>query len=171
VAVEGSTTRDVQTTDDVTFSNVPAGSHTVSLRDVAPNCSVTNGASRDDVPVVAGSTTEVEFLVICPAPSPEPGSIEVNVSTSGEEMDDGYTIVLDDTPPGRGIGANEGTSFTDVSAGEHKVDLTDVAGNCSVSDGPSRSVSLAGGETRQVEFAVTCAPAGINNELHAKAQS
>jgi hypothetical protein len=153
VALDGGSSQPIGANDGVTFDNVTPGQHTVRLSGVAANC---GGDDEKNTDVTAGNTAEVNFTFTCTAPS---GSIDVGVSTSGEEQDDQYTVTLDDNAPGFGISATGSTSFTDVPAGQHKVDLNDVAPNCTVGgDGPSRSFSLAGGEVRQVGFDVACVP-------------
>src|SRR5207247_238564 len=51
----------------VTFDNLAAGDHTVTLSDLAANCSVTGGASKT-VPVPAGISTSTSFPVDRPTP-------------------------------------------------------------------------------------------------------
>jgi hypothetical protein len=152
VALDGGSSRSIGANDGVTFDNVAPGQHTVRLSGVAANCGADGEKNTD---VTAGNTAEVNFTFTCTGPS---GSIDVDVSTSGEEQDDQYTVTLDDNSPGFGISAAGSTRFTDVPAGQHKVDLNDVATNCIVGgDGPSRSFTLAGGEALQLAFAVACA--------------
>lgn len=54
------------------------------------------------------------------------------------------------------FGINDATTYTGLSAGSHTVVLSGVAGNCTVSGGPSRTVSVPSGGTAAVGFSVTC---------------
>jgi hypothetical protein len=148
-----------------TFTNVPAGSYTVVLSNIASNCTVTGGTSQS-VSVTAGETSQVSFVVTCPAPAPTTGSIEVNVATSGAQLDpDGYTVTLDGAAPGNPVGVNGQVTFSDVSAGSHEVALSGVAENCTVTDA-TRTATVTVGETSQVNFAVDCpAPAPTTGSI------
>lgn len=65
----------------VAFGDLAARDYTVTLSDVAENCSVSGDASRE-VSVTAGSTTEVAFDVSCAALPP--AEVDVTGSWSGE---------------------------------------------------------------------------------------
>lgn len=54
----------IEWNDTVTYSNLPAEDWTVELQDVAENCSVADGATRN-VSVADNSTTQVAFEVSC----------------------------------------------------------------------------------------------------------
>src|SRR5207249_11183120 len=55
----------------VTFDNLAAGDHTVTLSGLASNCSVSSGASKT-VTVPAGSSTSTSFSIDCPTPNQPP---------------------------------------------------------------------------------------------------
>jgi PKD domain-containing protein/Big-like domain-containing protein len=63
-SVDGGANQPIGVDDVKTVADVPAGSHTVVLSDLASNCSVTGGASKN-VRVTAGATSEVGFSVTC----------------------------------------------------------------------------------------------------------
>src|SRR5207249_8011738 len=65
----------------VTFDNLAAGDHTVTLSGLASNCSVSGGASKT-VTVPAGSSTSTSFAVDCPTPTPPPASLDATDSTT-----------------------------------------------------------------------------------------
>ena len=93
-----------------------------------------------------------------PDPDPEPttGFIQVSTTTTGAELDpDGYTASLDGNSE-RSIGLNGVITFTDVSTGEHQVDLSGLAANCSVSGVNPATASVAAGATAAASFAVVC---------------
>jgi hypothetical protein len=136
---------------NVSFDGVSGGSHTVELGDVASNCSVADGASRT-VPVTVGATAEVNFAVTCTATT---GSIKVTTTTGGESQDDAYTVKVDNGTA-QPIDNNGEQTFTNVAAGDHTVELGDIAGNCTVDGGKSKSVRVSGGAESPVTFTVTC---------------
>lgn len=91
-------------------------------------------------------------------PGPSTGSLEVVAATSGEEFDpDGYGVSLNGGAPGQ-VAVNGTVAFPGLAAGEHEVELTDVATNCAVSDSNPRTVLLAAGATLRTEFQVECSP-------------
>ena len=153
VALDGSSPIPVGADGTAQFTGVSAGNHTVVLS-VPDNCQVTNGGTRDMVPVAGGQTTTVEYEVTCPPPLAT-GSIEVTTTTTGDNADpDGYTVKLDNGGD-QAVGDGAPFTFSDVPAGQHTVELSGLAANCTVGDNPA-SVTLAGGESKQVPFAIQC---------------
>src|SRR5213078_972616 len=115
----------------VTFDNLAAGDHTVTLSDLASNCSVSGGASKT-VTVPAGSSTSTSFAVDCPTPPPPTGSLTVTTNTSGGTPDpDGYTVSVSGDGS-QHINNDDTVTFFDLAAGSHNVTLSDIAPNCSV---------------------------------------
>jgi Tol biopolymer transport system component len=89
--------------------------------------------------------------------APNTGSIEVTAITGGPEPDaDGYAISIDGGAP-TVLGANGSTRRDGVDAGEHSVQLSGIAPNCSVQGSNPSSVTVAAGATAAVSFAVACA--------------
>jgi probable HAF family extracellular repeat protein len=87
---------------------------------------------------------------------PATGSIEISTATRGPEPDtDGYTVQID-AEPGRPIGAAGSLQSTDLSPGEHTVELGGLAPNCSVAGDNPRTISIAADGTATVSFEVTC---------------
>ncbi|HEV8398318.1 MAG TPA: hypothetical protein VGQ18_00620 [Gemmatimonadales bacterium] len=90
-------------------------------------------------------------------PPPQPGSIEVTTTTTGSHLDsDGYSVRVDGGPD-QPTGVNATVTIAGVSGGEHTVQLSGVAPNCSVDGANPRSISVDGGTT-EVVFVVTCGP-------------
>jgi uncharacterized protein YjdB len=85
------------------------------------------------------------------------GSVAVTVSTTGVALDaNGYEVsVFNVAGP---ITANATKVFTGVFPGVRVVTLGDVAVNCSATGGTSQTVSITGGATVSVSFAVVCGP-------------
>jgi hypothetical protein len=152
VSVDSGAPQSVGTTGSVTFSNLAAGSHTVTLADIAANCAV-SGPNPQTVSVTGGSTTTATFTLSCTATT---GDLAVNASTSGSNLDpDGYTVTVDGGS-GQAIGVNGSVTFANLAAGNHTVALSGVATNCTVSGANPQTVGVTAGTTTSTSFSVTC---------------
>ena len=154
----GAASQPIATNGSVTFTG-PAGDHSIALTGVAANCAV-SGANPRTVTVPAGGTTTTTFSVSCGPTGATTGSLSVSTATSGASADldpDGYTVTLDGTTS-RAIGINASVTFTGLTPGSHSVVLSGVAGNCTVSGGTSRTVSVTAGSTASTSYSVSCAP-------------
>lgn len=88
------------------------------------------------------------------------GDLDVSTSTTGSDLDaDGYTVVVDGTQS-QAIGVNATVRFADLEAGDHGVELTGVASNCTVGGSNPRTVSVTAGEVASTTFSVTCEATG-----------
>lgn len=87
---------------------------------------------------------------------PSPGSIQVSLTTTGRVLDrTGYVVHLN----GRNVGTVPGNGSLDVASiesGTYTVVLGDVADNCEVTGGASRTVAVVGEAPQNVEFSVVC---------------
>ena len=89
---------------------------------------------------------------------PELGTVEVEVTASGESIDTGGLVVsLDDGAQIEDLNASDRVTL-EVEAGDHTVELTDIASNCTVDGDNPVSVTVTTEETSTVSFALTCAP-------------
>jgi hypothetical protein len=89
-------------------------------------------------------------------PPPSTGTLEVTTSTSGAEQDpDGYSLRMD-AGAVQAIGAAATLTTSDVTPGNHTVQLGEVAANCSVAGDNPRTVNVTAGQKTTVAFAVTC---------------
>jgi probable HAF family extracellular repeat protein len=87
---------------------------------------------------------------------PTTGSLTITTSTSGPEPDaDGYAVTMDDGTE-TAIAASGTLQRDDVEPGNHTVQLTGMAANCTVAGENPRSVSVPAGETVTVTFELTC---------------
>lgn len=87
---------------------------------------------------------------------PVVGSLEIAVATTGEEMDaDGYFVVVGDGSP-QAIGVNGTLTISGLAPTSLKVELTDVATNCSVAGSNPRTVVVAAGATVSTTFNIAC---------------
>src|SRR5438105_3324396 len=154
VTVDGSQNRTIPANGGTTtYSGLSATTHTVALTDVpTKNCTVSGGASHT-VTVAAGETATEHFSISCAATT---GSLSVTTSTSGQSQDpDGYTFAVDNGTP-QPIGVNQTITVTPVAAGSHTVVLAGVAGNCTVANGPSQTVTVPEGGSVEAAFSITC---------------
>lgn len=142
---------------------VDTGAHAVLLTGVAANCTVAGDNPRA-VSASRGETAAVPFAVACAA-----GTLHVTTTTTGASVDpDGYRVCVDPHPDpwdyggdvcttDEAVGVNSGVSVS-VVPGTHQVDLDDVAENCTVIGGGTRTVTA--NDSTDVPFAVTCAATG-----------
>ena len=142
----------VALSDEVSLTLAP-GSHTIEIANVAANCAVSGTNSRV-AKVTSSGTTAVTFAVFCPIP----GTIRVSTTTTGPSPDpDGYLVSLDGAPRGP-LGQQEVLDITPIHPGNYILRLSSIAGNCSISEGTSRYVTVAEAQVSTVLFAVTCSP-------------
>jgi probable HAF family extracellular repeat protein len=87
---------------------------------------------------------------------PSTGTLEVTTSTAGLDPDqDGYTVQLD-AEPAQPIGSAATVRTTDITPGNHTVQLAGIAANCAVAEENPRTISVSAGETTTVSFTVSC---------------
>jgi len=84
------------------------------------------------------------------------GTAQVNVATTGTNLDtDGYVVILDEERSAP-VGANGQVTFAGLRAGNWQVTLADVAPNCAIQGAAAQTFFLAQGANTTVAFAVTC---------------
>jgi len=90
-----------------------------------------------------------------PPPSPSTGSIRVTTTSAGEDLDlSAYVAAVGQDR--RRMDLDGVVAFSLLPAGDYFVDLDDVAGNCSVSGGAARQVTVTAGNATEVAFDVSC---------------
>jgi glucose/arabinose dehydrogenase len=91
-------------------------------------------------------------------PVEETGDLNVTTATTGSSLDpDGYTVTVDGSQSQPiAINNSTGVTFTGLAAGSHGVVLSGVAGNCTVSGGASRTVTVPSGGTVTLAYSVSC---------------
>ena len=152
LSVDGGPTQHVAINDSLTLQGLAAGSHSVQLDSVAANCTVGGGATQT-VTVPNGGTVTAAFSVSCSA---SVGDLKVKVPTTGPDPDpDGYTVTLDATLS-QSVATGDSVTFTNIATGTHSVQLSGVAGNCSVSGSNPQSVSVAFNATTTATFDISC---------------
>jgi hypothetical protein len=143
----------------VTFEGLSAGEYTVTLDDVAGQCTVADQNPRTVV-VEDDQPASVAFGVVCTdGPDPPAGTLLVQAITRGEVPDtDGYLLTLDEGGSTQTVSPDGAVVFDEVSAGEHSVTLGGLAPGCSVDDPNPRPVTVYEGAVARVVFEVACGP-------------
>src|SRR3954463_3353531 len=154
--VDGGESQTIASPGGVSFANLSARSHTVALA-VSSNCTVSGGASQTTT-VPGGGTATVSYAVTCVTP---PGDLAVTTTSSGADIPSGYTVTVDGAQS-QTIPSTGSVTFTNLSAASHTAVLT-VPANCTVSGGPSRTVTVPSGGTAPLSYSVSCnAPPVVN---------
>ena len=159
VSVDAGQAHSVASTGNLTFQGILPGQHSVELVSIPFNCAV-DGSNPREAAVAEAGTTEVSFSVSCEAAPP--GDLAVTTATSGDDLDTGYSVVIDGGTP-VAIGANTTLTFEDLDDGNHTVELTNVASNCTVSGSNPRTVNVPAGGTGSTTFDVGCE--GLTGDL------
>jgi len=137
--------------DTVVIAPIANGDHTVWLSNMAANCTVA-GANPVTATVTVGDTATVVVAVTC-APA---GGVAVTAVTTGIDLDpDGYAVLMDGNFA-RHADVNGVVTIPDVSAGDHAVQLGDVAQNCSVAGSNPATIHVTVNDTARLTFQVTC---------------
>lgn len=151
-AVDGGAAQPIGVNAATTLANVASGSHSVRLSGLANNCTL-SGSNPRSVSVTGGATAEVSFAVSCIATN---GSLEIRTTTTGTNLDpDGYTVLVDEGAP-HSIGVNATLSLPGIARGMHRVRLDGLAANCAIPGENPQQVTVAGGSTASVGFAISC---------------
>lgn len=136
-----------------------AGPHTVLLESgVEANCTVAEPTSNA-VEVTLGATVEAAFTIDC---VPNVGALAVNIATTGTNLDDSYTLTINDEEQGT-FPANGTAGFNSVRVGGVDVVLGGIAENCSANGGAAgedadegTTVVFGATEPAEVDFTVVC---------------
>lgn len=137
----------------VTFTRVPGGAHTVSLEDLARNCTVV-GSNPRPTTVTPGSETHVAFVVQCE----RRGGLRLITTTSGTDLDvNGYSAAIGTTRFDTAASLLSNGAFTVVlPPGDVTVTLSGLSTNCNVIGTRERTGVIASGDTVEVRFDVSC---------------
>lgn len=141
----------------VTISGLTAGDHLLGLNGVAANCQI-QGDNVRTVTIAGGENTSVGYSISCATPPSEAGSLRVVTTTSGTDADaNGYSFTVD-AGTSQPIAVNAEAILSNLAAGEHRVELADLAGNCRLQGTNPRSVTVTAAATTDLRFAITCTP-------------
>lgn len=143
----------IPTNGQVTLPFIAAGTHAVSLTDVAGNC--TYGGAQN-VSITAGQLSTVNFAVTCTPVA----VLKVVAATSGDDRDiDGYAITTGGAITAARVPIN-GTTYVRANTGTVNWQLTDVQPNCSIAGSTSGSATVAPGDTVTIDATATCTSIG-----------
>ncbi len=100
----------------------------------------------------AGATGSAQIIV------ERAGAVRVTTSTGGVDLDlDGYRAYVDGSWNGsKPVGINGSVTLTRIAPGSRRILLGQVASNCTVAAPNPVTVTVAGGDTIPVSFAVLC---------------
>jgi Tol biopolymer transport system component len=128
--------------------SVSAGAHTVSLRQVAENCSV-SGPDTREVAVRSGGIVYVVFDVVC-----EVTGVDVTLRTTGVAIPAAYQLSVNGQ---RYVaGSNGSLRVSRLAAGTYAVALTLPVVHCEVTGGNPLTVDVALRAVTPVVFDVVC---------------
>ncbi len=128
VAVDNGSGQQIGTSASYTFTNLAAGSHSVVLSGVAPNCSVAGGTTRT-VTVQSGGTATAAYSVGCSTPSGTGIVFDKWVGTFGNE--EGRVIIKGFNPTNPQLGDAIVATFYWVGSTNIIDSVTDVITNTS----------------------------------------
>lgn len=145
--------RPIGINDVVVMEQVEPGQHIVELGGLARNCSV---ASPNPVAFeLWGGVVVVPFDVRCSAA----GALAITSVTDGIDIDtNGYGIAVDGVLS-FAMRANESVVIAGLAERPHEIELTGVAGNCSIAAENPRTVDIVMDDTVETLFEISCAPA------------
>jgi hypothetical protein len=134
-----------------TLQFVPAGTHSISLGGVAPNCVA--GAAQT-VMVAPGGLATVSLTVSCSAVA----IMKFVVSASGDDRDvDGLTVRVNQ---GAATRVSIGTTNVRVPTGTQSWEVGDVQPNCTLNGPSAGSATVAQGDTVTITVDATCSAVG-----------
>jgi hypothetical protein len=166
VTLDGGARQPIGSNGAVTIAGVTAGGHTVGLTGIAPNC--TAPGPNPQTVVVGAGVARARFEITCRAPV---GMIVITTATGGPRPDpDGYTASVDGGP-GHSIAPNSSFTVSNLAAGDHTVQLSGLASNCTVAGGNPRAVRVRSGASVTIEFVVSCLLTGSGTLLFASTRT
>jgi len=130
---------------------IAEGAHTVSIENVAANCTVSGPTTRE-VAVVHLQLTSVIFEVVCVGTG-----VRVTAQTAGPDTPDSLRVVVDDDPAAS-LSANGSLNIGYLEPGSHTVTLLAPA-HCTVAGGNQSRADVVLRAYTDVRFDVTCTPA------------
>ncbi|NNF42534.1 MAG: hypothetical protein HKN62_05720, partial [Phycisphaerales bacterium] len=150
-AVDGGTPQAIGVNESMTIQ-VSAGARSVELSGVANNCTV-SGDNPRMVTVPGGGTASADFSVTCVSTT---GTLVVTTTTTGADIDpDGFAVSVDGGA-GQAIATTAVLTLNDTPFGDRMVELTGVAGNCTVSGENPRTVTVPQNAAVQTDFTINC---------------
>jgi hypothetical protein len=140
--------------------------HELTLTDIAPNCVTTDNPRT--VTVEQGASEPTTFTVNCFDRAQDTGTLQIQTSTTGEDPDgNGYLLRIDGGAQISSARADGSVRLSGYAAGQHEIEITEVASNCRSSP-TSQTVNVAAGsDSATATFEVECDP--VDNTLEVRA--
>lgn len=155
VTIDGEHVRAIKSnaTGSTRIDSLSPGTHRLLVAGLPAPC--TSGADTRTIDIAPGDTLSVKVDVVCTRTT---GDIALTVTTLGAERDpDGYGVNLDGVPRSFAPPVSGPIiTFPKLSPGPHTVALTGVASNCTVTDGPVRTVTVTADKQTAVAMTVSC---------------
>lgn len=133
--------------------NLDAGTYDVELDGVATNCTV-GGDNPRTVTITNGDLTTTTFAVTCAAATT--GTVTINTTTSGDNPDANGFQVSVAGGAAQAIAATGTLDVANVTVGDAPVLLTDIAGNCSVTEDNPTILTVTAAGPNTATFTVDC---------------
>ena len=150
-SLDGSAAATLGPNGSVTINGLNPGGHQLDVGGVASNCVLLGGAARTIV-LAQGDTTEILLTINCQGPP----TLNLIIATTGGDPDfDGYTYVLDGGAP-VAIGPNTQVTIGGLVPGTHQLVIGDVAPNCTLAGGTTRTLTLTASAPLDLHLSVTC---------------
>jgi hypothetical protein len=156
VSLDGAATQAIGSLDSLQLNDIQRGDHGLAVTGIADHCTL-DGSNPRSFAVSGEADVEIALEVSCAA-------LRVSISTEGTSPDtNGYRLSLDGSPP-MATDVNAVTDFP-LAAGDHTLELSGIAQNCTATDNP-RHVVLEPAAQTAAAFVVTClgqapAPEGL----------
>ena len=84
------------------------------------------------------------------------GTLDLTISSTGSDIDeDGYVLSINDTSS-QNVQTDEKVTISDLSEGNHQVELSDLSKNCSVNGDNPVTISITAGQTTTNTLSVDC---------------
>lgn len=161
-ALDGAPGQPIGSNGTVTFAGVLAGDHAVGLTGVAPNCTV--GGENPRAVAVGADAARSRFDITCRPPT---GTIVISTTTTGPRPDpDGYAARVDGGG-GQAIASIGTLTVPNLPVGDHTIQLSGLASNCSLAGDNPRLVTVINGGATMSSFSVSCMPTGTGTILFA----
>jgi hypothetical protein len=135
------------------LSDVSAGPHAVGVNGIPANCQVQE-PDPQTVTVLADEQANVPFTFTCTTPPASSGTLNITASTSGTDPD-GYLVSVDGGPV-QPIGMNGSMAITNVAAGSHSIQLSDLDRGCTVVGLNPVTITVSAGAVAAPDFEVSC---------------
>ena len=150
-SLDGGAAATLDPNGSVILNGLNPGGHELDVGGVASNCVLLGGATRTIV-LVQGDTTDILLTINCQGPP----ILNLITATAGGDLDfDGYTYALDGGAPAA-IGPNAQVTLFGLVPGPHQLVIGDVAPNCTLAGGTTRTLTLTASTTLDVQLSVTC---------------